>query len=85
MSGNSSISAFPVGDNLFNWMATLTGPEGTPYNGLSYKLTLNFPARYPYVPPTVKFHTPIYHPNVDEHGNICLDILKVIYYHFYLF
>jgi ubiquitin-conjugating enzyme E2 C len=24
----------------------------------------------------VKFVTPCFHPNVDEHGNICLDILK---------
>ena len=26
--------------------------------------------------PTVKFETPCFHPNVDQHGNICLDILK---------
>jgi ubiquitin-conjugating enzyme E2 C len=24
----------------------------------------------------VTFTTPCWHPNVDEHGNICLDILK---------
>ena len=24
----------------------------------------------------VKFETPCFHPNVDTHGNICLDILK---------
>ena len=77
MSGNSTISGFPVGDNLFNWVATLTGPDGTPYNGLSYKLSLTFPARYPYAPPIVRFQTPIFHPNVDDQGNICLDILKV--------
>ena len=31
---------------------------------------------YPYQSPTVKFMTPCFHPNVDTHGNICLDILK---------
>ena len=31
---------------------------------------------YPYQSPTVKFTTPCFHPNVDNHGNICLDILK---------
>ena len=77
MSGDSSLSAFPVGDNLFNWVATITGAKGTVYEGLMYKLTLSFPGRYPYIPPVVKFQTQIYHPNVDEQGNICLDILKV--------
>lgn len=77
MSGDSGISAFPDGDNLFHWIATITGAQCTAYEGLSYKLSLSFPSRYPYAPPVVKFTTPCYHPNVDEQGNICLDILKV--------
>lgn len=35
-----------------------------------------FPQDYPYNPPTIKFTTPCWHPNVDTQGNICLDILK---------
>lgn len=27
-------------------------------------------------PPAVKFETPIYHPNIDMSGNICVDVLK---------
>ena len=77
MSGDSSLSAFPDGDNLFHWIATIVGGKGTVYDGLRYKLSLTFPSRYPYTAPTVKFTTPCYHPNVDEQGNICLDILKV--------
>ena len=46
------------------------------YEGLTYKLSLEFPCGYPYKAPTVKFDTPIFHPNVDNGGNICLDILK---------
>jgi len=46
------------------------------YDGLKYKLTLEFSSSYPYEPPSVKFNTPCFHPNVDEFGNICLDILK---------
>ena len=41
-----------------------------------YKLSIKFPATYPYTAPTVKFETPCFHPNVDQFGNICLDILK---------
>jgi ubiquitin-conjugating enzyme E2 C len=76
MSGDKGISAFPDGDNLFRWIGTITGPLSTVYEGLTYKLVLEFPSGYPYKAPTVKFETPCYHPNVDHHGNICLDILK---------
>jgi ubiquitin-conjugating enzyme E2 C len=58
------------------WTGTLTGAEGTVYAGLTYKLSLSFPSDYPYTAPTIKFVTPCFHPNVDNHGNICLDILK---------
>jgi ubiquitin-conjugating enzyme E2 C len=49
------------------------------YEGLTFKLTLSFPSDYPYSAPTVRFETPCYHPNVDQAGNICLDILKVLF------
>eukprot|EP01006_Ploeotia_vitrea_P050875 TRINITY_DN67510_c5_g4_i1.p1 TRINITY_DN67510_c5_g4~~TRINITY_DN67510_c5_g4_i1.p1 ORF type:complete len:175 (-),score=13.50 TRINITY_DN67510_c5_g4_i1:68-592(-) len=70
------VSAFPENENLYSWVATINGTEGTPYEGLSFKLSLKFPNTYPYSPPTVKFDTPCFHPNVDQHGYICLDILK---------
>lgn len=46
------------------------------YAGLTYKLSFEFPADYPFTAPTVRFDTPCFHPNVDQYGNICLDILK---------
>ncbi|XP_052383216.1 ubiquitin-conjugating enzyme E2 C-like isoform X2 [Oncorhynchus keta] len=46
------------------------------YEGLRYKLSLEFPSGYPYKAPRVKFITPCFHPNVDDQGFICLDILK---------
>lgn len=46
------------------------------YSGLRYRLSLEFPAGYPYQPPRVKFLTSCFHPNVDNQGFICLDILK---------
>ncbi|XP_059156077.1 ubiquitin-conjugating enzyme E2 C-like isoform X1 [Physella acuta] len=76
ISGSPGISAFPDGDNMFKWIGTIEGGKGTVYEGLSYKLSLTFPSQYPIEAVKVKFDTPCYHPNVDTHGNICLDILK---------
>lgn len=53
-----------------------TKPDIQVYEGLTYKLSLAFPNDYPFKAPTVKFETPCFHPNVDQFGNICLDILK---------
>lgn len=70
------ITAFPSPTDLTLWTATLVGPTETPYANLSFKLSLKFPTNYPYAPPEVRFLTPVYHPNVDMRGRICLDILK---------
>nr|POE66086.1 ubiquitin-conjugating enzyme e2-20 kda [Quercus suber] len=69
------LSAFPTSD-MTKWNATISGPSDTPYANLTFKLTLAYPSNYPYAPPEVLFKTPVYHPNVDMSGRICLDILK---------
>uniref|UniRef100_A0A8C5ELC6 Ubiquitin-conjugating enzyme E2 C n=1 Tax=Gouania willdenowi TaxID=441366 RepID=A0A8C5ELC6_GOUWI len=76
MSGDKGISAFPESDNLFRWIGTIDGAQGTVYEGLRFRLTLDFPPGYPYSAPRVSFLSPCFHPNVDENGSICLDILK---------
>ena len=50
--------------------------EHPPYNKGAFKIALAFPTDYPFKPPKVTFSTKIYHPNVDEHGAICIGILK---------
>lgn len=69
-------SAGPKGDDLFNWSATIIGPENSPFQGGIFNLSIYFPTDYPFKPPKVFFDTKIYHPNINKNGGICLDILK---------
>jgi ubiquitin-conjugating enzyme E2 D/E len=69
-------SAGPKGDNIYSWDAMIVGPADSPYAGGMFKLEIHFPTDYPFKPPKVTFLTKIYHPNINSHGNICLDILK---------
>lgn len=70
------VSAGPSGDNLYLWDATIMGPTKTPFEGGVFRLKIEFPVDYPYKPPKCQFLTKIYHPNINEFGAICLDILK---------
>ncbi|GMR54364.1 hypothetical protein PMAYCL1PPCAC_24559, partial [Pristionchus mayeri] len=62
-------------DNLFSWNVGIFGPPGTLYQGGYFKTCIRFPANYPYSPPTVKFTTKVWHPNVYENGDLCISIL----------
>merc|ERR1712032_1129418 len=72
----ANCSAGPVGDDMFNWQATIMGPADSPYSGGVFFLNITFPADYPFKPPKMHFTTKIYHCNVNSNGAICLDILK---------
>ena len=63
-------------NDIFNWHATILGPQGSPYEGGVFKLSIALQEDYPFRSPHIKFVTKIYHCNINSSGSICLDILK---------
>ncbi|XP_015903129.1 ubiquitin-conjugating enzyme E2 T [Parasteatoda tepidariorum] len=64
-------------ENVQQLQASIVGPDGTPYEDGVFQIDIQIPDRYPFVPPNVRFATPVYHPNIDDSGRICLDTLKL--------
>lgn len=66
----------PVGiERLDEWDLFINGPEDTVYEGYELHARMTFPSQYPYQPPTFKFISPIFHPNVYDNGKVCVSIL----------
>ena len=72
-------STGPVTERLmYDWIAEINGPEGTPYAGGFFQLKAHFPIDYPFRPPNISFVTKIYHANINRSGKSCehLSILR---------
>ncbi|KAL0094477.1 hypothetical protein J3Q64DRAFT_1652421 [Phycomyces blakesleeanus] len=65
------------GEKLGHFIATISGPRDTPYEGGRFKVDLQLADDFPFKPTKIKFITSIYHPNISSQtGAICMDILK---------
>ncbi|XP_073992179.1 ubiquitin-conjugating enzyme E2 R1-like isoform X2 [Rhodnius prolixus] len=60
---------------LFEWEVAIFGPPETLYQGGYFKARMKFPPDYPYSPPTMKFLSKVWHPNVYQSGDLCISIL----------
>ncbi|KAG8054804.1 hypothetical protein GUJ93_ZPchr0001g32935 [Zizania palustris] len=61
--------------NVFKWQVTIIGPPDTLYDGGYFNAIMSFPQNYPNSPPTVRFTSEMWHPNVYPDGRVCISIL----------
>ncbi|OAF69081.1 hypothetical protein A3Q56_03174 [Intoshia linei] len=67
---DDTISVNPQNTN--EW-CVLVKPNKIPFDQWSFQIKINFPVNYPFSPPKLVFITPMYHPNIDESGQVCLN------------
>lgn len=72
---NADFSVGLIADNLYTWEVVIFGPKDTPFESGIFKAEMVFPLEYPNSPPTFRFITPMWHPNIDKEGNVCISIL----------
>ncbi|OUM69647.1 hypothetical protein PIROE2DRAFT_57355 [Piromyces sp. E2] len=63
-------------ENICDIQAIIKGPEGTPYEGGAFQVKLVLGSDFPISPPKGYFLTKIFHPNVSNAGEICVNTLK---------
>lgn len=59
----------------FRWEVMIMGPPDTPYEGGFFQAEMTFPKNYPNMPPTLRFTSEFWHPNVYNDGTVCISIL----------
>lgn len=62
-------------EDLSRWEIKINGCEDSLYDGYILKAKVSFPSRYPNLPPSFIFTTPMWHPNVYKDGRVCISIL----------
>ena len=65
---NDNLQVWIKSDLWECWRVFLKGPEGTPYSGKWWSLYVTFPRQYPAYPPTIRFLSIPYHPNISKEG-----------------
>lgn len=72
----SGVSGTPSEGDIMKWNCVIFGPQDTPFEDGTFKLSITFTEEYPNKAPIVKFVSKMFHPNIYADGSVCLDILQ---------
>eukprot|EP01001_Neometanema_parovale_P010730 NODE_6968_length_803_cov_88.736765_g6732_i0.p1 GENE.NODE_6968_length_803_cov_88.736765_g6732_i0~~NODE_6968_length_803_cov_88.736765_g6732_i0.p1 ORF type:complete len:177 (+),score=37.39 NODE_6968_length_803_cov_88.736765_g6732_i0:83-613(+) len=76
LKGTTASIEIPDEQNQREFWITLRPIEGF-YQGGTFRFQISVPAQYPHEPPKAFLPTPkVWHPNIDEEGKVCLNILR---------
>ena len=75
-SGTTDLRNIDVDEsNVLTWRGLIV-PHSKPYDKGAFRIEINFPEEFPFKPPKITFKTKIYHPNIDEKGQVCLPVIS---------
>ena len=71
-------TVIPSSDNIgsFKIHVDLKDENKSLWHKGKYIFNVETPKEYPHKPPKVTLETPVYHPNIDRNGAVCLNILR---------
>ena len=72
----NGISYYFNENDITDIQADIEGPTATPYEGGIFRVKIKIPYQFPNNAPKGIFLTKIFHPNISEQGEICVNTLK---------
>ena len=78
-SSDPSIRIVVNESNINQWKAYIKPSVESKYGSKWWELSISFPETYPNTAPNFRFITVPFHPNINEHGLICMKLLNEDY------
>jgi ubiquitin-protein ligase len=66
-----------VNNNKKHWLVVFEGSKCSPYENGYFILEFLFKGTFPEVGPEAKFITKMFHPNIDNNGHVCINLLNI--------
>jgi len=76
LNGKFIVDKSPADDPTSSVILGRILPQSEIYNQAAFQIEIKLLPEFPFKAPEIRFITLLYHPNVDDKGKICVDILN---------